>query len=146
MLLSAESGFTCGMLTFGSFTFGALTLGVGIRPSTPRFLLFLLRASPPARPTSAAPPASAGPFAFSAMVAAVDLLWFERELVEVLRRWVGLRERELLFVLRALVVRPFVEPLLLRLEVPEERELRDLVWAIAGPPCLLVAPTSSGDV
>jgi hypothetical protein len=59
------------LLIFGSFTFGVFTL-----PRTPRFLLLRLSAIAPATPTSAAPPAIAGPFAFSAIAATVDWLPF----------------------------------------------------------------------
>jgi hypothetical protein len=69
---NASSGLICGRLIFGAFRLGAFSFGLGSRSRTPRFLFRLFSASPPARPSSAAPPATAGPFAFPAIVARAD--------------------------------------------------------------------------
>ena len=107
-----------GMLGFFSF-------GVGMRESGERFLFLWVRATPPAMPTSAAPPAIAGPLAFSTTVPTFDLVCVcvERRFdVCDDRVWAGLRDRELepLFLVepveRLLVVDLF-EPLRLRCEL-----------------------------
>jgi hypothetical protein len=61
-----------GALIEGALSFGRLSFGVGRRLRTPWFLRFCVSAIPPAIPASAAPPASAGPFAFPAIVERVD--------------------------------------------------------------------------
>ena len=53
---------------------GFFSFGVGMRESGERFLFLWVSATPPARPTSATPPAIAGPLAFSTTVPTFDLL------------------------------------------------------------------------
>jgi hypothetical protein len=124
-----------------------------------------LNASPPARPTSATPPAAAGAFAFSANAASFDLsvpLLLVRLVVRFLapedgeRRLCALapfRLREFAARLLEPVDRLFVpddrllEPVDLLFEPDErlfelvERLLLAFVWAICGPPC---SPHSPG--
>jgi hypothetical protein len=63
-----------GALIFGNDTLGFLSFGVGRRESGERFLFLWVSATPPASPTRAAPPAIAGPFAFSTTAPTFDLL------------------------------------------------------------------------
>lgn len=120
-----------GALIFGML--GFFSFGVGMRESGERFLFLWVSATPPARPTSATPPAIAGPLAFSRTVPTFDLLCagldllcagLERRL-EVCddRLWAGLRDRELepVFLVepveRLLVVDLLEPPLRLRCEL-----------------------------
>jgi hypothetical protein len=110
-----------GTLTCGSERLGLFSFGVGIRERGPRLFLLRVSATPPANPAMATPPASAGPFAFSAIVAIFDLVSFLG-----VRRFdpcddrlrAGWRERELepelpRFLVEPVLVPDFVEPLLL---------------------------------
>jgi hypothetical protein len=122
-----------GALTCGSERLGFFSFGVGIRERGLRLFLLRVSATPPANPARATPPASAGPFAFSAIVTIFDLLSFLG-----VRRFdpcddrlpAGWRERELepelpRFFVEPVLVADFVEPLLL---------FRVLVEALDEPP------------
>ena len=74
-LFTAEPGFGIEILEVSSFgMLGALSFGVGTRLRIPLRFLRADSATPPASPTRAAPPASAGPLALPAIVSSVDLL------------------------------------------------------------------------
>ena len=134
---------------------GFFSFGVGMRESGERFLFLWVSATPPARPTSATPPAIAGPLAFSRTVPTFDLLCagldllcagLERRL-EVCddRLRAGLRDRELepVFLVepveRLLVVDLF-EPLRLRCELAfAELAFAELLFE----PVVFLVPTTS---